>query len=318
MRVFAFPGQSSCDGDGLRRALRVFPDGRSVLNRGSELLGRDLAARYAGPDGARIESNRDVQLCVFLTNHLYLSALERADADSDLSLGLSLGEYNHLVHIGALSFEAALALVDRRGALYDEGPDGIMAAVGPIDLEELLAVIEAHRGDGVVEVSNQNSPSQHVVGGERVAVERVLAVLEEDCFVLPVRIEDRIAMHTSLFSGVAERFRAALEAAPFVVPRRPYFPNVLGRIVEAPAKSELVEHLVAHVHRPVLFRQSVEHLLDRSPEVLFVEIGPRRVLTNLIRRGFPAAEVLAVDAGEDPLASFETAVERLSSFARAS
>ena len=95
--------------------------------------------------------------------------------DGDASIGLSLGEYNHLLHIGALAFEDALRLVAARGAAYDQGPLGAMAAVFPVDEAAVLDAIERLAPVGIVEIANFNSPSQFVLAGDRAAVDAVLA-----------------------------------------------------------------------------------------------------------------------------------------------
>src|SRR5436190_18392596 len=97
-------------------------------------------------------TNRDVQIGAFLANHLHLRGLERAGIAADISLGLSVGEYNHLVHIAALSFEDAVRLVEARGVAFDAGPDGAMAAVTPLETAALERVIRRARAYGFVEI----------------------------------------------------------------------------------------------------------------------------------------------------------------------
>src|SRR5262249_2625061 len=153
---------------------------------------RDLQAHYRSDNPDIFATNRDVQLGMFLANHLFLKSLERVGVCGDVSLGLSLGEYNHLVHIGGLCFADALKLVDARGAAYDAGPDGAMAAVFPLELAELQAVVARAREYGCLEIANLNSPTQHVLSGERAALSAALAILEEEHFVEGVMIEERI------------------------------------------------------------------------------------------------------------------------------
>ena len=103
--VFMFPGQSSRYPDMFERLASQAPEQtREVLGLASEILERDLAAHYRADNPAIFASNCDVQLGVFLASHVHLVAAERAGLRARLSLGLSLGEYNHLVHIGALDF----------------------------------------------------------------------------------------------------------------------------------------------------------------------------------------------------------------------
>src|SRR5690606_3180638 len=120
--VLMFPGQSSCHPEMLARIVSAWPPATAVIAEASGILSRDLARHYLPDTPAMLARNRDIQVGVFLCSYLHQRALAARGVHGDLSLGLSLGEYNHLVHIGALDFPAALRLVDARGAAYDDGP----------------------------------------------------------------------------------------------------------------------------------------------------------------------------------------------------
>src|SRR5215204_905002 len=170
--VLMFPGQSSRYPAMVERALSLAPEENTDLVReASDLLGRDLLAHYRTDNPDAFAASRDIQVGVFLSNHLHLRSLERVGLTAERSLGMSLGEYNHLVHIGALEFADALRLVDARGVAYDAGPAGAMAAIFPLELSDLESVVSRAREHGVLEIGNFNSPTQHVLSGEREAVE---------------------------------------------------------------------------------------------------------------------------------------------------
>ena len=132
--VFMFPGQSSRYPGMLDKLAHLHPRAAEVLGLASDTLSRDLRSHYSEDNAAAFERNVDVQLGVFVANHMMLSALQAEGVDAELSLGLSLGEYNHLTHIGALDFVDALRVVKARGEAYDAGPRGQMASVQPLDL----------------------------------------------------------------------------------------------------------------------------------------------------------------------------------------
>lgn len=309
--VFMFPGQSSKHPEMLERIIAVSPALTApIVEQASSLLGRDLRAWYSPDNPSSFATNRDVQVGVFLVNHLHLVVLQDTVDDAPISLGLSLGEYNHLVHIGALSFEEGLRLVDARGAAYDAGPEGVMAAVFPIGRGALEEVLERARAHGFIDVANLNSPSQHVVAGERAAVDAALALLEDEHFVQGRIIEHRIPMHTARFAPVAARLRPALERAAWRTPARPYFPNVRGELLERPSAAEIVALLSEHVHRPVLWRQSIELVTARWPDALFVEVGPRTVLFDLLQRSWCKSARFATDRAAGVCALPETFFKR--------
>jgi [acyl-carrier-protein] S-malonyltransferase len=280
--VFMFPGQSSRYPELLKKLIVGAPQSRSVVRDASDVLGRDLEKHFTPENGAIFDCNQDIQIAVFLANYIHGLLLRARGVEPDLSLGLSLGEYNHLVDIGALSFEAALRLVAARGALYDRGPEGVMAAVGPVAIDDLEDVIAKAQLRGAVEIAVENSPTHHVIAGNKAAVEAAVEALEEH-FVSASLIEERIAMHTSSFAVVAEQFRPWLEEAPWHAVRGPYFPNDTAEPIADPSFAVFVSHLVSQVFRPVKWRTSIEVIANLHPDAVFIEVGPRAVLYNLLQ-----------------------------------
>jgi len=283
--VFMFPGQSSRYPGMLDRLVELHRPNADLLSWAGDILGRDLAAHYHVDAGeAAFTRNVDVQVGVFLANHMFLETLDAAGITAELSLGLSLGEWNHLVHIGALGFDDALRAVEFRGRCYDEGPRGWMAAIQPISDDDLGDIVARASKLGVLEIVNLNSPRQQVVAGERAAVEAAVNLAEDEFYAQPRIIDRSVPMHSSLFRAVGEQFRTYLEELAFRPVERPYLPNRRAELIAAPTAAELVELLSTHVHEPVLWRQSLDHVVATHPEAIFVEVGPMSVLHNLMHR----------------------------------
>jgi [acyl-carrier-protein] S-malonyltransferase len=280
----------------LRKLLDVFPAvAAPVFERASDVLGREVLS-LDGDVPAAIISNADVQLSMFVANHVHAEILRGESIEADFSIGLSLGEYNHLVHIGALDFESALRLVAARGAAYDRGPAGAMAAVFPVDEEAVVDAISRARSAGTLEIANYNSPTQHVIAGDRQSLDAAVAILEEEQAASCIVIDERLPMHCSLFSPVAEMFAPALDAAPFRVPVRPYLPNVLGAFADDASPAHLRTLLARQVSSPVRFRQAIDMLFDFAPGSVYVEVGPRSVIYNLLSRKWHAFRRYKTDA----------------------
>jgi [acyl-carrier-protein] S-malonyltransferase len=287
----------------LDRVLEVWPEGKRIALEASEALGRDLLSLYRKPES--FEKNRDIQVGVFLATHLHLGAIEAAGVQAELSLGLSLGEVNHLVHIGTLSFLDALALVDARGSVYDRGPRGMMVVLFPADLEMVVELVERARSFGTVEIANLNSPTQFVVAGETRAVTEVMRMAEEDYMLEPVVIDRQIPMHTSVFRSVAEELLPHLRARSWNQPRRPYISNVLGAFVDAPTPEIFIQLLERHVYSPVRWRDAIDAVVGRYPEAVFVEVGPRGVLYNLLQKRWHACKKYKTDKPEGSALNFQ-------------
>ena len=308
-----FPGQSSRYPEMLERVVQAFAPARKIVQQASEILGRNLFTLYQVGETA-FDRNQDVQVGVFLTSHLYLKALQDNGVEAGISLGLSLGEYNHLVHIGAIDFADALVLVDARGRVYDEGPKGMMAALFPIEADELTEILSRASAMGCVQIANCNTPSQYVIAGETQAVKAALRIAEDELSIDPVIIEKQIPMHTCVFKSVGSALLPHLKAANFRVPSRPYVSNVLGGIVENACPARIIELLAQHVYSPVLWRQSIDNVVMRNPDSIFVEVGPRSVLYNMLQKRWHANPKFKTDVSDDltaNLGSIRAGVRRL-------
>jgi [acyl-carrier-protein] S-malonyltransferase len=311
--VFMFPGQSSRYPGMLDKLVRLHPRAGEVLAQAADTLGRDLRSHYGEDNPGAFDRNVDVQVGVFVANHMMLSILQAEGVDAELSLGLSLGEYNHLTHIGAIDFVDALRLVKARGEAYDAGPRGFMASVQPLDLGTLEEVVESVRAQnlGVLEIVNLNSPRQHVLSGEQAAVEAAVAVLEDEHYVVPTIIERQVPMHASIFAPVGEALHPHLRRARFRVARRPYMPNRMGAPVLSASHDDYVAMLSAHVHTPVLWRRSIDHIIAAHPDAVLVEVGPRQVLFNLLDRKWVSRPRFCTDSRDDPAGHLAGVLEAL-------
>lgn len=297
--VLMFPGQSSIYPTMIEDLVAVDKGVTRILQIASEILGRDLIGHYSSANPGIFNTNQDIQVGMFLANYIYQQLLEQAGILADLSLGLSLGEYNHLVHIGVLSFEQALLIVNQRGELYEDGPRGCMAAIFPLTLPELQkAVAEINQmGLGVVEIANHNSPRQHVLSGTKEAVTKALEAINDEFYVEGVIIEDKLPMHSSLFESVGQEFSQYLAKVEFEEPHLPYLPNRLANFLIRPTAADVRELLASHVYKPVLWKMSIDWIIEHYADAIFVETGPRRVLSNLLdRKWLPFNKVFTLSA----------------------
>jgi [acyl-carrier-protein] S-malonyltransferase len=173
-----------------------------------------------------------------------------------------------------------------------EGGDGAMAALIGLDDARLPELVEGASAHGVFVVANRNAPGQVVVSGARPAVEagaelaRTLGA--KRAIVLPVSV----AAHSPMMAGAAEGMRAALAGVPFHDPRPPLLANADARPVDTAdaCRIELVEHLTTGVD----WIRIVERMAEAGVTT-YVEIGPGRVLTGLLKRIVPDAEIIPAD-----------------------
>ena len=310
--AWIFPGQNSRYPSMLEKLAARDRENVRWIERASDVLGRDLVRQYRGDNPDVFARNRDVQIGVFLANHLHWQNLERAGLRAEYSAGLSLGEYNHLVHIGALDFDAAVRLLDARGAAYERGPSGKMAAVFPVAIDELEPLVRDLGLGDRVGIAMINTPRQIVLSGDADAVD-ACAAKAEDAFATETAIVERtVPMHSPLFRTVADYFRAALAGVRWWKPARPYLSNVTGRFEPGAAPDLFVDALSRHVCSTVRWRDCGEAIASAEPATTFVETGPKSVLTGLFSRKWFSPARFATDAVDDFNARVDALIEELS------
>jgi len=309
--IFMFPGQSSRYPEMIEKLTRTHAVASELVARASQVLGRDLAAHYRADNASVFVANRDVQVGVFLANQLHASVLASEGVVASWSLGLSLGEYNHLVHIGALAFEDALRLVEARGRLYDDAVGGAMVSVFPVDAELVEQTIAQLGLTDKAGIGLYNSPRQQVISGDRAAVEQIVAALEAEVFLDATEIEPRIPMHAPVFAPTGERLGRELASIPFTAATMPYLPNTRAELYDAPSAETIRTCLVEHVSRPVRWRASVEAIAARVDEPTFVEVGPKSVLFNLFGRGWTPGARQRTDVAKDWSEHMQTVIKEL-------
>ena len=291
--VFVFPGQSSRDRGMFDRIDAVSPGaGTSARERAEVMSGRRFDGTFS--------DNLSVQCSVFEADLAYVALAESHGLSASASAGLSLGEYAHLVEIEALSESGARSLVRARGLAYDNGPSGAMAAVHPIDREQAQdiarRVCDRLADAEAVAVSNFNSPTQCVFAGSRAGVDAAMALADEELFASGAVIEERIPMHVARFRPALSGLAAALSEAKWQRPRRAYWPNVDATPIESPDAHQFISSLSRHVHEPVMWRDTVDRMVADFGNPVFVEVGPRQVLTGLMgRRWLKPLSMFALD-----------------------
>jgi [acyl-carrier-protein] S-malonyltransferase len=299
--VFQFPGQGS-QAVGMGRAFyESSPAAKAVFVEARDALGFDLTRLiFDGPE-SELALTTNTQPAVLTASVAAAAACAERGLRPSLAAGHSLGEYSALVVAGALAFVDAVRVVRRRGELMQEAVPvgtGAMAAILGLDVDTVEAVCaEAAQGPAgreVVDVANVNSPGQIVVAGHRAAVERAVAVAASrggrKSVVLPVSAP----FHCALMTPVAERLAEELERVRVDDPAIPVVRNVDGGVSRTAA--EIKPALLRQVASPVRWTACVQRLADEGGDV-FVEVGPGRVLTGLLKRIVDGARGFAV---EDP------------------
>jgi [acyl-carrier-protein] S-malonyltransferase len=304
--AFIFPGQGSQSVGMGRQLANASPAAAAIFQAADTALGEPITRlAWEGP-AEMLDRTENAQPALLATSIAYLAALRERWTAMDIEVepafaaGHSMGQYSALVASGALDLADAVRLVRERGIRMQgsgSGRPGAMAAIIGLDDERLPELVARAGSTGIFGVANRNAPGQVVVSGERAAIELGAEVAKElgarKAIVLPVSV----AAHSPLMAEAAEGMRAVLAGVRFADPAPPLLANADGRIIRTAdgCRTELVEHLTTGVDWVGAVRG-----MESDGVTTFIEVGPGRVLTGLVRRIAPGAEVVALDDASAP------------------
>ena len=284
--AFIFPGQGSQYVGMGRDVYETYPVARAVFDEADAELGFPLSELcFAGPKEA-LNDTFNTQPAIFVTSVALWRVIQPRHSDAAFFAGHSLGEYSALVAAGALDFVAGLRLVRERGRLMkaagEQGRGGMAAVLG-LDAPTLDRICDQAREatGGVVQAANYNSPGQIVISGDEEALAEAMARAKAAGARRVVRLAVSIAAHSPLMSSAIVPFRQAVEGTPFRTPGT----SVVGNVTARPLASvgEIVSELVQQLTAPVRWTESVQWMIAQGVDT-FVEVGPGKVLTGLVRR----------------------------------
>ncbi|MGQ9572509.1 MAG: ACP S-malonyltransferase [Dehalococcoidia bacterium] len=283
-QAWVFPGQGShqvgmgCD------LYQTSPAARRLFQEADEVLDLPLSRLcFEGPEDILRQTVNAQPAIMTVSLACLQAALEAGSLQEDqptFMAGHSLGEYTALVAAGALSFSDGLRLVRERGRLMQEAGErvpGTMAAIIGLPEEKVAELCQQTRA----EVCNLNSPGQVVIGGTLEAVAHAMEEAKAHGARQAIRLNVSGAFHSSLMRPAAKGMAEAIARTPFADARVPIVANSTAQAITSAQdiKRELLEQLL----RPVLWQQSVEYMIENGATT-FLEIGPGRVLSALIRR----------------------------------
>ncbi len=283
--AFIFPGQGS-QYPGMGKDLADnFAAAREVFEEANDSLGFDVAKLCFDGSESDLQLTANTQPAILTVS---IAAQRVVAAESGLTAayaaGHSLGEYSALVCAGALPFADAVATVRQRGLFMQEAvPVGVgtMAAIIGLDRPDLEEVCQQAAAGEVVAPANFNSPGQVVIAGHVAAVERAMSLAKERGAKRALALPVSAPFHCSLMLPAAERLAKVLDTVKIGALTIPVVSNV-----EAQAYSDsqrVKELLVAQVSAPVRWEESVQNMTALGVEQ-FVEIGPGKVLSGLVKR----------------------------------
>ncbi|HET6931913.1 MAG TPA: ACP S-malonyltransferase, partial [Candidatus Acidoferrum sp.] len=221
--------------------------------------------------------------------------------------GHSLGEYSALVAAGSLQFSDAVRLVHKRGTYMQEAVpagQGAMAAILGLSPAVVADACKRAAEGGVCTAANLNSPDQTVISGDAAAVKRAVEIASQSGAKRAVMLPVSAPFHSSLMMPAQEKLEKDLRATKFADPHVPVVTNVDADTIKT--GDEAREALIRQVTMPVRWEESMRMLLDEGVNT-FIEVGPGRVLTGIMRQIERSVTTLNVEDEK----SLQATVERI-------
>ena len=285
--ALVFPGQGA-QAVGMGRDLYdSVPAAKNIFETANNELKNDIIRTiFEGPEET-LKQTQYTQLAVFITSMACLEALRGGYPglfdNCRFTAGHSLGEYSALCASGVFGFSDGLKLVKARSEYIrqasEKAGDSGMAAVLGLDYGILRGICEAV--PGVVEVVNFNCPGQLVIAGGMNAVDAAVKLATEKGAMKAVKLNVSGPFHSSLMEPAAVQMERELAGYTLKKPVIPVVTNCDGEInTEADA---LKSKMAMQVNHPVLWEKSVRKIMESGADV-FIEVGPGRVLSGLLKR----------------------------------
>ena len=298
MQAFIFPGQGSQYPGMGQQAAEAFDEASQVFAEADEALGFPLSQLCFSGSQEELALTEKTQPAVLTTSIALYRVLESRGEQPDFVAGHSLGEYSALVAAGSLSFQDAVRLVHERGRLMQEAVpvgEGAMLAILGLPLDEVEEICRQAAQGEVVSPANVNAPTQIVIAGHEKAVARAGDLARERGARRVLSLAVSAPFHCSLMKPAEIRLAELLRQTPVGDPRVPMVNNVEARMITS--GEEARSGLIRQVSSAVLWTRCVQGLIEAGVS-RFVEVGPGKVLSGLVRKIAPSVEVTNIDSLE--------------------
>ena len=305
--AFIFPGQGSQTvGMGQQLAQR-YANVATVFERADQTLNTELSSLIFNGPKETLTLTVNAQPALLTTSIAILEKFKEANIKPDFVAGHSLGEYTALVAANAIAFEDAVFAVRKRGELMEEAVPagkGTMAAILGMESEDLLKITNQITSEGnPVQLANLNCPGQIVISGSTEGVQLASAMAKENGAKRAIPLEVSGPFHSSLMQPAAEKFTKVLNHIKIQDATIPVISNVTAMPITS--ADEIKTKLIEQLYSPVLWQGIVTTLLDSGVDT-FIEIGPGKVLSGLVKKVNRRITTYSISDEESLLSTIES------------
>jgi [acyl-carrier-protein] S-malonyltransferase len=310
--AFVFPGQGSQVVGMGKELAEQYPEVMEFFTKADETLKDHLSQLiFEGPQ-QELTQTVNAQPALLATSIAVLNFFQKSGIKADFVAGHSLGEYTALVAAGAITFEEGVYVVRKRGEFMEKAVpngEGTMAAVLGLDRVNLSEVTKTVDESGFpVSLANLNCPGQIVISGSRKGVEIAGEKAKEAGAKRIIPLEVSGPFHSSLMKPASTELRTVLDGIGMKDAEIPVVANVTAEPITL--ASEIKEKLIEQLYSPVLWEDSVQKMIDLGVDA-FIEIGPGKVLSGLIKKVNRTVKIYSVSDEESCLAVVEALKEEV-------
>ncbi|MBT9250534.1 ACP S-malonyltransferase [Bacillus halotolerans] len=306
--AFLFPGQGSqFIGMGKELCDQV-PAAKRLFDEADETLETKLSSLIFEGDAKELTLTYNAQPALLTTSIAVLEKFKESGITPDFTAGHSLGEYSALVAAGAMSFKDAVYTVRKRGEFMNEAVpagEGAMAAILGMDADALKQVTDKVTEDGhLVQLANLNCPGQIVISGTAKGVELASEQAKENGAKRAIPLDVSGPFHSELMKPAADKLKEVLDSCELKDAEVPVISNVSADVMTD--KADIKEKLIEQLYSPVRFEETVNKLIAEGVTT-FIEIGPGKVLSGLVKKVNRRLKTIAVSDPE----TIELAIQTL-------
>jgi [acyl-carrier-protein] S-malonyltransferase len=293
--AFIFPGQGSQYVGMAKEFFENFAESKEVFEAANAVLGYDLAQLCLHGPVEKLNLTENTQPAILAASIAILRPLERRGLTASVAAGHSLGEYTAITAAGGFELKDAVALVQKRGRYMQEAvPEGtgLMAAILGMERQDVEKTCHEAAKNGIVGPANYNSPGQIVIAGEKKAVEKTMELAKSAGAKKVVPLTVSVPSHCAMMKQAGERLAKELENVQISDLRMPIVNNADAKFLRT--ASELRPSLVRQISSPLYWEDSIKNMVADGYDT-FIEIGPGKVLSGLVKRIAKDATVLNVE-----------------------